>query len=216
MGFASLDPSYAFFLWHPRLGALPAPIFPQPEPLSWPHVGPGTCEARVMRRCFPCRSAVTSCSPAACCSRCCSSTGWYFQASSAEPTRADADRATIRIHSTHKWPKAVVFDTTLPAIVPPAAAAVAESAVARPPREAFAMAAEPAAAVKPPSPSSRQSRASATRDRRMLQAIAWPATIPSASETNSSHHEARGGRTGREPHLPSGFASAVFPSFSDI
>lgn len=75
-------------------------------------------------------------------------TDWYFQASSAEPARSDVDRATIRIHSTHKWPKAVVFDTTLPAIVPPMAVVAAEAAVAKPPREAFAMAAEPAAEVK--------------------------------------------------------------------
>ncbi len=89
---------------------------------------------------------------------------WYFQPSSAEPARADADRATIRIHSTHKWPKAVVFDTTLPAIVPPTAAAVAEAVVAKPPREAFAMAAEPAPAgkaaepVKPAKPRVRHAR----------------------------------------------------------
>lgn len=79
-------------------------------------------------------------------------TDWYFQASSAEPARADVDRATIRIHSTHKWPKAVVFDTTLPTIVPPAAVAAAEAAVAKPPREAFAMATEPVAAVKTAEP----------------------------------------------------------------
>lgn len=80
---------------------------------------------------------------------------WYFQASSAEPVRADVARSTIRIHSTHKWPKAVVFDTTLPTIVPPAAITAATAAVeptAKPPREAFAMASEPAHAVKAAEP----------------------------------------------------------------
>lgn len=37
--------------------------------------------------------------------------------------RADLDRSIIRIHSKHKWPEAVVYDTTLPTIVPPVAAA---------------------------------------------------------------------------------------------
>lgn len=32
------------------------------------------------------------------------------------------DRSTIRIHSEHKWPERVVFDTNQPTIVPPAAA----------------------------------------------------------------------------------------------
>ena len=36
------------------------------------------------------------------------------------PRHANADRSTIRIHSMHKWPGAVVFDTSQPTIVPPA------------------------------------------------------------------------------------------------
>jgi hypothetical protein len=78
---------------------------------------------------------------------------WYLPPLSAEGARADVDRATIRIHSTHKWPKAVVYDTTLPTIVPPATAAV-ETPAAERVREAFAMveapeAAKPAEAAKP-------------------------------------------------------------------
>jgi hypothetical protein len=75
---------------------------------------------------------------------------WYLPPLNAEPERASADRSTIRIHSQHKWPAAVVFDTTLPTIVPsaPTAVAAAGAPVARPPREAFAMATEPAPTVK--------------------------------------------------------------------
>jgi hypothetical protein len=71
-------------------------------------------------------------------------------------TRDDIDRSTIRIHSGHKWPSAVVFDTTQPTIVPPAPAVMAENPPAKSPREAFAMAQpEPTpvvAAAPPPAP----------------------------------------------------------------
>jgi hypothetical protein len=42
---------------------------------------------------------------------------WLAPQPPAEAQRADVDRSTIRIHSTHKWPSAVVFDTTQPTIV---------------------------------------------------------------------------------------------------
>ncbi len=75
---------------------------------------------------------------------------WYFPASSAEPARLDADRSAIRIHSAHKWPKAVVFDTTLPATMPTiTAVAAVETPTAKPAREAFAMASEQPSAIKP-------------------------------------------------------------------
>ena len=78
---------------------------------------------------------------------------WYLPPLNAEGWRDNADRSTIRIHSQHKWPTAVVFDTTLPTIVPPAATAVAvETPAAKPPREAFAMATEPAPPVKAAEP----------------------------------------------------------------
>ena len=38
---------------------------------------------------------------------------WYFPQPDAGPVRSDVDRSTIRIHSTHRWPQAVVIDTTL-------------------------------------------------------------------------------------------------------
>lgn len=50
---------------------------------------------------------------------------WLTPQPTAEARRADVDRSTIRIHSAHKWPSAVVFDTAQPTIVPPQQPAVA-------------------------------------------------------------------------------------------
>jgi hypothetical protein len=63
---------------------------------------------------------------------------WYMPKLSAEPTRADIDRSVIRIHSRHKWPEAVVIDTSLPTIVPPMVI-VAEAPVRKSAREALAL-----------------------------------------------------------------------------
>jgi hypothetical protein len=56
-----------------------------------------------------------------------------------EAVRADAgtDKPIIRIHSDRKWPERVVFDTTLPTIIP-ASAAKAEAVVPAPPTNAEA------------------------------------------------------------------------------
>jgi hypothetical protein len=59
----------------------------------------------------------------------------YLSAQIAPSARANVDRSVIRIHSRHKWPEAVVYDTSLPTIVPPVVAGVPPE---RPPREAFA------------------------------------------------------------------------------
>jgi len=78
---------------------------------------------------------------------------WYFPPLGAEDSGSDVDRSTIRIHSTQKWPQAVVIDTTLPTIVPPRAATVAAAPPPpRPAREAYAMASEPEHAAKQPEP----------------------------------------------------------------
>jgi hypothetical protein len=50
--------------------------------------------------------------------------------------RADVDRSVIRIQTRHKWPEAVVYDTSLPTIVPTAVAVAAFPE--RPPLDAFA------------------------------------------------------------------------------
>ncbi len=68
---------------------------------------------------------------------------WYLPRLVVDPRHADIDRSTIRIHSMHKWPSAVAFDTSQPTIVPPAPAVAAEAPAPRPPREAFALAPEP-------------------------------------------------------------------------
>ncbi|MDB5579915.1 MAG: hypothetical protein JWR80_5091 [Bradyrhizobium sp.] len=60
----------------------------------------------------------------------------YLPGQTAPSARADVARSTIRIHSRHKWPEAVVYDTSLPTIVPPVV--VAGVSPERPLREAFA------------------------------------------------------------------------------
>jgi hypothetical protein len=94
---------------------------------------------------------------------------WYLPPLNAEPEHDSADRSTIRIHSQHRWPAAIVFDTTQPMIVPSAPTAVAvETPAAKPPREAFAMATEPvppvkaAEPVKPAKPHVRRTRVART------------------------------------------------------
>jgi hypothetical protein len=42
---------------------------------------------------------------------------WFLKAPVAE--RANADLPAIRIHSDRKWPERIVFDTSLPTIIPP-------------------------------------------------------------------------------------------------
>jgi hypothetical protein len=59
---------------------------------------------------------------------------WYFPKPSVASDRADVDRSIIRIHTTHKWPDAIVFDTALP---PPVIAA--EIPATRTPRDALAL-----------------------------------------------------------------------------
>ncbi|MFX5001638.1 hypothetical protein ABTC06_19565, partial [Acinetobacter baumannii] len=66
---------------------------------------------------------------------------WYTPPPSTEQSSASVDRSTIRIHSSHKWPQAVVYDTTLPTFVPPpvTATGAAEPPAPQPAREAYAM-----------------------------------------------------------------------------
>lgn len=74
-----------------------------------------------------------------------------------DSTQAEQGSPTIRINSVEKWPEKIVFDTSAPQIRPPD---VAASLVASPPapaanekaREAFALAAQPAAEPKPATP----------------------------------------------------------------
>jgi hypothetical protein len=100
---------------------------------------------------------------------------WSLPALNAEGTQDSVDRSIIRIHSQQKWPAAVVFDTTVPAIVapPPAPVAAATEPAAQPAREAFAMASEavpaarPAEAVKAAKPRVRRARTARALDSRV-------------------------------------------------
>jgi hypothetical protein len=83
---------------------------------------------------------------------------WYLPPPADRAARADVDRSTIRLQSSHKWPSAVVFDTSQPTIVPPAVTVTEQAPPAKSPLEALAMvqpkepspviAAAPAAAPK--------------------------------------------------------------------
>jgi len=53
-------------------------------------------------------------------------TDWYFPKPAAAVTADDVDRSVIRIHSSHRWPSAVRFDTSAP-MPRVAAATVAEA-----------------------------------------------------------------------------------------
>ena len=73
---------------------------------------------------------------------------WYMPKPSIEAGRTDIDRSTIRIHSRHRWPEAIVFDTSLPTIVPPPVA-IAAAPVEKPLRDAFAQFPAPARSASP-------------------------------------------------------------------
>jgi len=51
---------------------------------------------------------------------------------------AYVDKSIIRIKSAHKWPERIAIDTSLPTIVPPASALLANTPLINRPREAFA------------------------------------------------------------------------------
>jgi hypothetical protein len=63
---------------------------------------------------------------------------WCIPKQSAAANRADVDRSIIRIRTMHKWPEAIVFDTSLPTITSPAVIA-AEVPATRTPRDALAL-----------------------------------------------------------------------------
>jgi hypothetical protein len=71
---------------------------------------------------------------------------WYMPQAAAPPADVTVDRSIIRIHSAHRWPAAVMFDTTQPTITPPQQTTRAEAIAPAPPqanrpsREALAMA----------------------------------------------------------------------------
>jgi hypothetical protein len=71
---------------------------------------------------------------------------WYIPKPSEAFDRADVDRSIIRIHTMHRWPEAIVFDTGIAAISPsPVTAAVAPAMST--PRDALALLTQRAPAV---------------------------------------------------------------------
>ena len=65
---------------------------------------------------------------------------WYLPSVSSQTffPEARVDKSTIRIKSAHKWPDAIVFDTSLPTIVPPPLPVLAKAPVISQPQEALA------------------------------------------------------------------------------
>jgi hypothetical protein len=81
-------------------------------------------------------------------------TDWYFPKLVTPPATAGVDKTIIRLHSAHKWPEAIVFDTNaVPALLAETETPVLPTALPDPApstRQAFAMA-HPAPAVTSPS-----------------------------------------------------------------
>ena len=71
---------------------------------------------------------------------------WYIPKPSAAPERAGVDKSIIRIHTKHRWPEALVFDTSLPTIVPPRVI-TADVPVQKTPRDALAFLPQPSPAT---------------------------------------------------------------------
>ncbi len=64
---------------------------------------------------------------------------WCFLPDSPQTFReAKVDKSIIRIKSAHKWPERIVIDTSLPTIVPPPSAVLANTPLINQSREAFA------------------------------------------------------------------------------
>ncbi len=81
-------------------------------------------------------------------------TDWYFPKPAIAVAAADdIDRSVIRIHSSHRWPAAVRFDTGMPMPRPDAVAAAAPASESPAPRQATSLkqayAFAPPAAAKP-------------------------------------------------------------------
>jgi hypothetical protein len=65
---------------------------------------------------------------------------WYLPSASSQTffREARVNKSIIRIKSAHKWPEPIVFDTSLPTIVPPPLPVLTKAAVINQPREALA------------------------------------------------------------------------------
>ena len=65
---------------------------------------------------------------------------WYSPSASSQTfvREARVDKSIIRIKSAHKWPEAIVFDTSLPTIVTPPLPVLAKAPAINQPQEALA------------------------------------------------------------------------------
>jgi hypothetical protein len=100
-------------------------------------------------------------------------TDWYFPKPVTEAAAGEVDRSIIRIHSSHRWPSAVRFDTSMPMpriVVADATPDAGAATPAKPPTQAYAY--QPPPAVKPVEKQRRRakpvSRLSSRETRRVL------------------------------------------------
>jgi hypothetical protein len=64
---------------------------------------------------------------------------WYLPKASSQSFLREArvNKSITRINSAHKWPEAIVIDTSLPTIVPPPLPVLAKAPAINQPRQAF-------------------------------------------------------------------------------
>jgi hypothetical protein len=95
---------------------------------------------------------------------------------------ARVDKSIIRLQSAHKWPEPIVFDTSLPTIVPSPLPVIAAAPAANPPREALAQLVEPSrpAAKQSEPKKAKRKFASRARPARMAAYRAMPELQPAA------------------------------------
>jgi hypothetical protein len=103
---------------------------------------------------------------------------WADASSQSFMQEARVDKSIIRIHSAHRWPEPIVFDTSLPTIVPPPLPLLASVPVAKQPREAFAQLKQPSQQVSKPAPKAKRKLARRIPATRVAAYPEVPETFP--------------------------------------
>jgi len=88
---------------------------------------------------------------------------------------ARVDKSIIRIKSAHRWPERVVYDTTLPTIVPPPSPRSAELAAITQPQDAVAQSIAPLPPIAN-YPAAAKTKRMAVRKPSPTRMAAYPAT----------------------------------------
>jgi hypothetical protein len=88
---------------------------------------------------------------------------------------ARVDKSIIRIKSAHRWPEKIVYDTSLPTIVPQASPASAELAALKQPRDSIAQLIAPLPPIAK-YPAQAKARRMAVRKPAPTRMAAYPAT----------------------------------------